>query len=667
MEMNLKRKVKEIKLASKNFLQPLFELIVNAIQSIEEKKNTNGKITITIIRDKSQIRLIQSHISDFPIESFIVEDNGIGFNNESFESFNTVYTQRKAGAGGKGVGRLTILKAFKQMEVQSSYKDEGGYHSRSFTFDLENEIKEKDKNGFAKEETGSVIIARHYQDSFKEHTKISLDHVAQEIVEHLLLYFISENTPDIHLQEEKGQEVKSLKDVFKESFDNENKTQKHLEGEEKFTTYVVDKKSGNEKKSAPSGYRLCAHKRKVKTGWVSTIFPFFPEDKCIYIYVTGDYLDKNVNELRDELAIPQNNESSSGEISQETISQIICTALKKGYASEIEEYERSSRRKLKEYISSRAGIEYIGLKDDEDALKKISPKLINSQNKLDEELHKVLRAKRQALREQLEVTLDARDISKISPSIENLLSENHKLNYGQLGEYMIRRHLCIRLLKKGLEHVKGTEAYEHEKYFHSIFFPMGKDSVDLQNSDHNLWLIDDRYTFFSYAASDFPINKHKSVQSDSSKRPDIALYDRREVYKETDRCDDLRALAIFEFKRPGTNNDNITDVQRWIEQAKSYVTELQGGGVKTDSGAKYTVEKNTLKFVHIIIGHMGSALTETLLNNNFIETPFGSCVYAFPRLALSIQVLDYKTLIQNAEERHEAFFRKLGISLSSNK
>ena len=55
------------------------------------------------------------------ITGFVIQDNGIGFTDEHFRSFQTSDTTYKAKTGGKGIGRLLWLKAFSKAEVESTF------------------------------------------------------------------------------------------------------------------------------------------------------------------------------------------------------------------------------------------------------------------------------------------------------------------------------------------------------------------------------------------------------------------------------------------------------------------------------------------------------------------------------------------------------------------
>ena len=85
MQIDIKGKINEKRLAFSNTLLPLFETIVNSIQAIDEESATStGIIQIDIIRS-SQKGLKFDEKEDLPdIIDFVVRDNGIGFNSDNF-------------------------------------------------------------------------------------------------------------------------------------------------------------------------------------------------------------------------------------------------------------------------------------------------------------------------------------------------------------------------------------------------------------------------------------------------------------------------------------------------------------------------------------------------------------------------------------------------------
>ena len=110
--INIRRAVENIRFGTTVYT-PVVELIVNAIQAIRAVSKTGGLVDVTVLRG-SEVDLLD-RLS--PIEGFIVKDDGIGFNLENRDSFDTLYTELKAPDGGKGFGRFTCLKYFDHFAV----------------------------------------------------------------------------------------------------------------------------------------------------------------------------------------------------------------------------------------------------------------------------------------------------------------------------------------------------------------------------------------------------------------------------------------------------------------------------------------------------------------------------------------------------------------------
>ena len=80
----------------------------------------------------SEHPLDNDELADF--ESFAVIDNGSGFNDNNYESFETVDTQYKHALGGKGLGHFSWLKAFDHVKIDSHYRNGDGLKHRAFDF-----------------------------------------------------------------------------------------------------------------------------------------------------------------------------------------------------------------------------------------------------------------------------------------------------------------------------------------------------------------------------------------------------------------------------------------------------------------------------------------------------------------------------------------------------
>ena len=122
--LDIRGHLNSLRLAESKALWPLFEAVVNSIQSIEDSPNRdNGKITIFAQREDQDPNLtIQKDVLE-RFESFVIEDNGNGMNTANYRSFNTAYSTLKIQKGCKGIGRFLWLKAFETVEIESVFQE----------------------------------------------------------------------------------------------------------------------------------------------------------------------------------------------------------------------------------------------------------------------------------------------------------------------------------------------------------------------------------------------------------------------------------------------------------------------------------------------------------------------------------------------------------------
>lgn len=134
LKVDLRGRVRNMRLAPSNALFALFEAVVNSIHAIlDGPQPQNGKITIRIVRgDNTMILGGKSELG--PVVGFEIDDNGVGFNDKNFEAFSYSDSTTKAKYGGKGVGRLLWLKVFKTTNVSSVYSVNGKQYKRVFSF-----------------------------------------------------------------------------------------------------------------------------------------------------------------------------------------------------------------------------------------------------------------------------------------------------------------------------------------------------------------------------------------------------------------------------------------------------------------------------------------------------------------------------------------------------
>ena len=89
LQTNLKGRLRNTSLPKSHGLMPVFEAVVNSIHSIEEKGNPDtGKIVLRINR-ATQGGLDLDAKALPPIIGFTIADNGCGFDEINFKSFET--------------------------------------------------------------------------------------------------------------------------------------------------------------------------------------------------------------------------------------------------------------------------------------------------------------------------------------------------------------------------------------------------------------------------------------------------------------------------------------------------------------------------------------------------------------------------------------------------
>lgn len=114
LQVNFRGLLNEITLPEYKSLWPLFEAIVNSIQSINdsigvEKGNIQIKAT----------RIGQEKLKDFtnsPYNDFEITDNGAGFTSQNYSSFLEAYSELKITKGCKGLGRFLWLKLLTELK-----------------------------------------------------------------------------------------------------------------------------------------------------------------------------------------------------------------------------------------------------------------------------------------------------------------------------------------------------------------------------------------------------------------------------------------------------------------------------------------------------------------------------------------------------------------------
>lgn len=142
MEVPVKNLVETVDLTAEDTLLPMLECVVNSIISLQKSplSNEDKKIQVQITRGELPKALDFEGVKT--ITGFKIIDNGIGFNSKNYQSFQTPFSQINKDFGCKGIGRFTVLAAYKDFAVESNFEENDIWQKRVFNFSTENEIEE---------------------------------------------------------------------------------------------------------------------------------------------------------------------------------------------------------------------------------------------------------------------------------------------------------------------------------------------------------------------------------------------------------------------------------------------------------------------------------------------------------------------------------------------
>ena len=679
MEMSVKSKVDEINLRSHEFLLPLFEVIVNAILSVGDKHvSKGGLITINIIRetktglfDNTQFLDKEGTIITPPIKNFIITDNGVGFDDDNYKSFNTAYSLKNKDKGCKGVGRFTVLACFGNMHIRSVYKKNDVQYLREFQFDVINEVvplNETPKVIDISESNQTVLTLYDYQPPFKNKTVISAKQIAGDIIENCLPFFLSETAPTIVLHDDIDNSTIILNDIIKEviKFDGNEEIFYPIKNSEPFKLLVIRRHDARIHR-----LRLCAHNRVVgRTENLASIIPGFEspfidengKDFCIDAYVTSSYLDAKVNPVRNSFYIPDSVDDNSiiDEITFTGIEQEIKKLLEKKYQHTLTEIQDKNFDRIKEYILNprKLRVTYRSLLGKPELLKKLPTNLTDE--KLEEQLHKIKFHLERELKTGLKKASRKgriEDYEEYSKMIKSLLNQEAEFAKDKLADLLVERKVILKLLRKMLGLSKDG-SYNLEEDLHNLIFPMGRSNDTLPYEYHNLWILDERLAFHSFIASDKQLKTNPIVGSNSRKEPDILIFDFPWAFSEKE--SPMTSVVIFEFKRPGRDMNNSED-KNLDAQIMGYYQELMKSKAKNYNGEYIQLEKTTPKFAYIVCDLHKDLIEHNVDFNQFKKTPHRTLYKLNEAINLHVEAMSYQQLIDMSEKRHFAFFKELGI------
>jgi hypothetical protein len=672
---NIANKVRNTRLPRTKPLLPLFELISNSIHSIEEAiaKNilqpTEGKIIIDCIRNGSPETLEKLvDIDIYPIHSFIVTDNGIGLDEENLKAFIEADTDHKIDIGGKGVGRFVCLKAFRELNITSYYKEKSETKSVKFDFKPTKEgfhnFSNPSSNGI---KNGSVIKLNGIKEDYQKALPKELSAIAREIVAHFQLYFIRNTNPQIVIRNQNKIEF-NLDTLFKTEFKSDVKSGNFNIGDTSFELFLTKSSEFQSHK-----IHFCAHNRSVITeGLYSKLVDLgkkpIEEDDFKFFYqahIVSDILDENVDTERIGFIFPDGDEEEEESIdinlskvrraSIKCIEELLSDYLGNVRELKIESYKPIINDELPQYKST------MHFKSEE--VKKLPPNLTKEQ--LDIELYKIDASWRLEVKEEkIKLLSDDKDVTTREDykiKYEKFLSDFNEIGKSDLARYVVHRKTIIELLEQLIE-TNGEGKFENEDLIHSVFFPIRTTSEEVPYDKQNLWLIDERLSYHSFLASDKTFNSISEITSTDSDRSDLLIYNEAFAFSDSKKAPH-NSFTIVELKKPQRDDyKDYDDSKNPVEQSEKYIELLLEGKVKGRNGRVVEVDRRTPFYVYIICD-IRPSLQKILERREFELTPDGMGWFKVKSKFYSayFEVMPFEKVLDDARKRNRILFEKLKI------
>ncbi len=667
LQTNLKGRLRNTSLPKSHGLMPVFEAVVNSIHSIEEKgNNESGKIVLRINRG-TQSNLDLDIKSLPPIIGFTITDNGCGFDEANLKSFKTLDSDHKIDKGCRGVGRLMWLKVFDLVEIESHFSEvDGTLRRRVFRFDDKQGVHADELSEAIEKQTGTSLKLLGFDNSFRKHAPAKGLSIANQLLEHVLWYFVRSDMAPKILVEDSG-EVIDLDALYDQHMHASAYHENIMIRDHSFDLTHIKVRAAVNKKHQLA---LCAANRLVKEESIQSKLPGLygkisdASGEFTYTcYVSSNYLNEHVRSERTSFDIAEDLEDMLNEVTLKDIRDAVLERAKEYLKDVLAENLLAGRKRVDDFIDNHAPryrpiASYIA-----------AELLIVDPEKSDKELELHLHAQwyeveRQLLSEGHEIMQPQSKeyVEEYKERLNAYLLKAEDLKKSDLANYVSHRKVIIDLMQKSIERLDNGK-YAREDMIHELIMPMRKDSNEIFLDSCNLWLIDERLAFHNYLASDKTLNSMPITGSESAKEPDLLslrVFDTPLLVNDQTSFP-LASITVIEIKRPMRNDMREGEDKDPITQALGYVKHVREGQAKTKSGTLIPRNNDIPAYCYILCD-----LTPTMINRCNISgltmTADGMGFFGYnPNYKAYIEVISFNQLVRAARERNRAFFDKLGL------
>jgi hypothetical protein len=307
-QVNITDKMRNYQLKDdEGFLFCLFEAISNSLWSCMNNKKIDIEITI---KREYEINSINTKHKDNFIKNLTITDNGIGFTNENFNNF-----ARKIEAsdhGGKGLGRLSYLKVFNLINVESFFRENNKIYKRVFEFNKDNlpiEVTQESKG-----EQKTTLFFDRVNENYKQKTKKDIEFYYDEIIKHfyIFLYFLNDKKKSFSIKINDDAGKITTKEINNRLIKKDTIEKSSFELKELNTSHFFEITHIKTTNIADNNSFYVVDMRSVGNN-ILQLPPTTLRDKRnntfnYYVYLKSDFFNRYLNPSRTELTLPTREE-----------------------------------------------------------------------------------------------------------------------------------------------------------------------------------------------------------------------------------------------------------------------------------------------------------------------------------------------------------------------
>ncbi|WP_395173511.1 ATP-binding protein [Roseibium alexandrii] len=628
-----------LRATEENTLLPIYEAISNSIYATqsrwEKEVATQGKVKVEI-----KTTVFQATISD----------NGVGLNEVNYNHFLTPFTGFRLKKGGKGFGRFIAFKVFESIVYVSKYKEKGDTKHRSFGFDIFQTPQIRNPETSPPNlpyEVGCAVRYELPKISFQSVIdKLKPEDFVERIIRYFLPFFLSGDMPQIKITVDDADF--DARAHFSDFFNSE--IQKELEidlGDERRDFQINISKVKKERLFKEHMVLLFADGRIIGSGRNisgkigNSYFEAPDGSKQIYIAsVSGKFLDERANTARTEIEATKEEIDAIVDEVTDIILSLELQFVKKHRFGQANRVASAIVRNplLRSALNGKSISDYVSKKPmswkAEDFVADLALQRFRGQSKWHEEFEAGLKTPQ-----------------KLIEMRERITEQLDEENKDALASYVAHRRSVIELAEATLG-LQDNGEMSLEDMFHDLVHPRYEDSDTTKFYQHNLWLLDEKLSFFSYCSSDRTIHGGRRKKGD--KVADLVLFDDCSIYREGDND----TVVLIEFKRPGRNDYKYGNPKHDpVQQAISTAIQIrETGRIISKQGRTISVPTGVRLYAYVV-ADIEPTLRSICEDHDMHDSWDQKGYYLYHgKKDIFVEVLSYDKLLQDAKKRNAAFF-----------